>query len=298
MARLLEDKRIIWPSKMSGRPRFKRYQYELMDEFTGLSSILNTVYNTQGTRELKDLFDGKQVMDFPKPVDYMKLIVQQGTASDGDAIILDFFAGSCPLAQAVLETNRAEGSNRVFIMAQLPEPTGNPDFPTIADIGKERIRRVITRMKTEAKRKMDLSSRERPEDLGFKVFKLAESNYRPWVGVEEKDPEEYAKQMELYLDPLLEGWKEENVIYEVAIKEGYSLSSQIVKIEEVNSNTIWKVTDDDKEQSFHICLDGKIDEEAVKALDLNTENLFICRDIALTDELAANLALQCNLKVI
>jgi len=145
---------------------------------------------------------------------------------------------------------------------------------------------------------MALSDRDNPEDLGFKVFKLVESNFRRWAGVEEKDPEEYAKQMELYLDPLLEGWKEENVICEIAVKEGYSLSSHIEKVDKVIKNIIWKVIDDDKEQSFHICLDEKIDEEAVKALELNTDNLFICRDMALTDEMAANLALQCNLRVI
>ena len=189
-------------------------------------------------------------------------------------------------------------------MIQLPEPTPKDSvaqkagYNTIADIGKERIRRVIAKMKKDGEGKMDLSNQETPEDSGFKVFKLAESNSRPWVGVEEKDPEEYAKQMELYLDPLMEGWKAENVIYEAALKEGYSLTCRIEKVDKVIKNTIWKVSDDDKEQSFHICLDEKIDEEAVKALGLNTDNLFICRDIALTDELAANLALQCNLKVI
>ena len=60
------------------------------------------------------------------------------------------------------------------------------------------------------------------EDLGVRVFKLTESNYQLWNGVQENAPESYAQQMQLLsADPLIEGWVAENVIYEVAIKEGY-----------------------------------------------------------------------------
>ena len=116
-----------------------------------------------------------------------------------------------------MEINREDGGNRSFIMIQLPEPVieSTPSgrnaktlgLDTISDVGKERIRRVIAKLNKEAEGKMDLVNRETPEDLGFKVFKLAESNYRPWAGVEDKDPEAYSKQMELYLDPLVEGWQ-------------------------------------------------------------------------------------------
>lgn len=262
-----------------------------------------TINHENGKEELGRLFDITP-FDFPKSVDLMKKCILLGTEKSSQDLVLDFMAGSCTTAQAVMEMNRGDNGNRKFIMIQLPEPTPEDSatqkagYNTIADIGKERIRRVIAKMKKDGEGKLDLGNPETPEDLGFKVFKLTESNSRPWVGVEEKDPEEYAKQMELYLDPLVEGWKVENVIYEAALKEGYSLTCRIEKVDKVTKNTIWKVSDDDKEQSFHICLDEKIDEEAVKALELNTDNLFICRDMALTDELAANLALQCNLKVI
>lgn len=256
-----------------------------------------TINHENGKEELGRLFD-KTPFDFPKSVDLMKKCILLGTDKGSRDIVLDFLAGSCTTAQAVLEMNRDDGGNRQFVMVQLPEPAENEEFPTIAEIGKERVRRVITRMKEEAKGKMDMSNRNMPEDLGVKVFKLAESNYRSWAGVEDKDPEAYAKQMELYIDPLVEGWQEENVIYEVALKEGYSLTCLIEKVEKISENTVWRVTDKDIEQSFYICLDDDINEDAVKALELNTDCLFICRDKALTDELAANLALQCNLKVI
>ena len=136
------------------------------------------------------------------------------------------------------------------------------------------------------------------EDLGFKVLKLTESNYRPWKGVEEKDPEAYAETMEMFIDPLIDGWKPDNVIYEVAIIEGYSLTSQIEKVTGLRGNTIWRVTDSDKGQSFLICLDDRLKDTNLKKLELTKEAMFICRDVALNDKAAANLALQCRLKTI
>jgi adenine-specific DNA-methyltransferase len=104
--------------------------------------------------------------------------------------------------------------------------------------------------------------------------------------------------MEEFADPLLPGWEPVNVIWEVAIKEGFSLTSRIEKLPDVDGNTVYLVTDPDRDQSFRICLDETLEEATVKALGLDKEDLFVCRDIALTDDLAANLALQCRLKTI
>jgi len=228
----------------------------------------------------------------------MKLIIQQGTTIDGDDLVLDFFAGSCTTAQAVLELNREDGGNRRFIMVQLPEPTGRADYPTIADIGKERIRRVISRMKQQDEGKLPLSTRDTPEDLGFRVFKLAPSNYRRWQGVATQAPEAYAAQMDLFKDPLADGWKAADVIWEVAIKEGYGLNSQVEPVAGLAKNTVYTVTDPDKAQSFRICLDDRLESETVAALGLAKDDVFVCRDAALDDGTAANLALQCRLKTI
>jgi adenine-specific DNA-methyltransferase len=184
-------------------------------------------------------------------------------------------------------------------MVQLPEPTHHKDYKTIADIGKERIRRVIKKLNDDAKKQQELfKDRETPEDLGFRVFKLAESNYRQWRGVADKDGQKYADEMNIFTDPLLPGWKPEDIIWEVALKEGYSLSSIVEEVEGVKSNRIWRVTDTDRGQSFQICLDDKLKDARVKALKLDKESLFVCRDAALTDEQAANLALTCKLKTI
>ena len=85
-----------------------------------------------------------------------------GTYTKPDDIVLDFFAGSGTTAQAVLELNAQDGGNRKFILVQLPEPTDRKDFPTIADITKERVRRVIKKLEAEIAAK-ELKERKEKE---------------------------------------------------------------------------------------------------------------------------------------
>lgn len=223
----------------------------------------------------------------------LRTICEQCT--EDDDLVLDFFAGSATTAQAVLDLNREDGGNRRFILVQLPEPTGRKDFPSIAEIGKERIRRVIAKLKKADEGKLP---KDQPEDLGFRVFKLAPSHHKLWAGVEKKEPSGYGEEMDLFKDPLLPGWTPENLIWEVALKEGYSLSATIEKLTAPKHGTFFRVADPDKGQHFTLCLEETLHPEDLKALNLSKDDLFICRDIALTDELAANLALQVRLRTL
>ena len=260
--------------------------------------------NDSAKKALIEIFKGKAVYDTPKPVGLVKRIVQISTSPLGQDVVLDFFAGSCATAEAVLELNGEDDGNRRFIMVQLPEPiaAGSPareaGYDTITDIGEERIRRVIAKMKQANEGQLPLETRETPEDLGFKVFNLAPSNYRSWSGVDEDKPDAYAQQMGLFTDPLLDGWSAEDIIYEVVLKEGYGLNCRIEPVPSVEGNTVQQVSDPDKEQSFYICLDSDILLSSLTPLNLDKEDVFICRDVALDDEAAANLALQCRLKTI
>jgi adenine-specific DNA-methyltransferase len=287
-----------------------RYKQYLRDE-TGrerpskLFSILRGPWTQKGTAEIAEFFGDGKVFPFPKP----SLLISHLVSccwKDEKPIVLDFFAGSCSTAQAVLDLNRRHGGDCTFICTQLQEPV--PDgsaalkagFRTIANIGKERIRRVIKKLKKKkAEGHQDLfKDRETPEDLGFRVFTLTESNYRQWRGVEEKDGERYTEEMSLFTDPLLPGWRMEDVIWEVALKEGYGLSSTVEELKEIKDNRVWQVNDPDRGQSFRICLDGELKDTTVKTLRLAKEDLLVCRDSALADERAANLALTCRLKTI
>ena len=145
MARYLAEKRILWPSKPDGRPRLKKFLSEITNFQTGFSSMLEVGHTTEGTRIIQELF-GEKIFPFSKPVSLLQELIKQATAKDEDAVVLDFFAGSGTTAQAVLELNTQDGGNRKFILVQLPEPTERKDFPTIADITKERVRRVIKKV--------------------------------------------------------------------------------------------------------------------------------------------------------
>ena len=252
--------------------------------------------NSQGKAQLRDIFGEDDVLNNPKPVGLIKHLLAFGT--DSDSLVVDFFAGSCTTAQAVLELNEEDEGNRRFMMVQLPEPTPersiarNAGYETISDIGIKRIQQVLA--------KMGESNLFRDSvDLGVRVFKLAESNYRQWNGIAEDAHESYAEQIRLFSDnPLIEGWKPEDVIYEVAIREGYRLDGLIEPVAGIEKNTIYRVVSANKQQSFFICLDIELFQDDLNKLGLTSEDLFVCRDQALDDTKAANLALQCRLKTL
>src|SRR5262249_28286249 len=153
----------------------------------------------------------------------LKKLINMGCNADEGHIILDFFAGSCTTAQAVLELNREDGGNRKFVLVQLPEPTGNAKFPKLTDIGEGRIRRVITKLRKDRQSGLDLSDRQGSEDLGFKVFQLSAPNVQRWSPDGDRDPEAYEKKLTLFNDPLVAGWQPANVIWEVSLREGFGL---------------------------------------------------------------------------
>lgn len=159
----INEGRIIFPKSENGRPREKIFLSELKNDFTGFSSILREEagFTLNGTRELREMFNGKY-FDFPKPISLISQIINQGISSSDD-IVLDFFSGSATTAHAVLALNAEDGGNRKFILVQLPEPTrkqkadgtweeteaSRAGFSTISEIGMERIRKVIAKLKAE-----------------------------------------------------------------------------------------------------------------------------------------------------
>ena len=107
--------------------RFKQY---LRDEDGNMRkgkplSILRGPYTQAGTKEITELL-GKGVMDFPKPSGLMRYlfstIVNEENSKDG--IFVDFFAGSCTSAHALLDLNAEDGGSRRFVCIQI----GGKDF--------------------------------------------------------------------------------------------------------------------------------------------------------------------------
>jgi len=252
-----------------------------------------------------------RVFDTPKPVRLIRRILQIGTTTNND-IILDFFAGSCTTAHAVLAQNREDGGRRQFIMVQLPEPTP-PDsearkagYATIAEIGKERIRRVIRKMKEEQNGQLPLPAAEdgqpSPLDLGFKVLKLTRSHFKPWAPLPPTDAKTLDSLFEQNISPLVSGWKKEGLLSEILLLEGFPLDSRVIPLEGFGENALWRVHHEDVGHELFICLDEKIQPATIERLKsgeiLRRDDLFICLDSALTDEAKVVLDDRLRLKVI
>jgi adenine-specific DNA-methyltransferase len=298
MGRLIEEKRIIFPENKNGRPRRKVFLSELKDEFTGFSSIIGKeIFTRNGTAEVNSIF-GFPAMDFPKPSMLIRDLIMQGCEENG--VVLDFFAGSGTTAQAVLELNEEDGGNRKFILVQLPEATKaesqayREGFKTIADVAKERIRRVIK----------GYGDNPTPLDDGFKIFKLGKSNYieNNFDFDPKKSEEENATAFNIYLakakqNSLFDETMDISVVYENIIKEGLSLNSKISQFK-LGKTDMYKINDGERE--LLISLDKKLDTGAVKELtsaDYKNKT-FICLDSALDDTAKANLGLHLELKTI
>lgn len=144
-----------------GRPYSKHYLYESEDN---VSSMLK-FYSRQGTNDLKKLGLGN-LFDTPKPVEMLKFLIRISTQTND--IVLDYFAGSGSLAQAVYEVNNEDNKKIKYVLIQLNEEV-NPKsivyktckefniIPTVDEILKYRIECFL--------RKNDM-------DIDFNIFKI------------------------------------------------------------------------------------------------------------------------------
>jgi adenine-specific DNA-methyltransferase len=221
MKELIGNGEVLFPKSPDGRPRRKKFQKDLESEFTGFSSMLDTVFNTQGTREVRALFNDKEYFDFPKPKDLLKLLIKQGTSVNEADIVLDFFSGSATLAHATMDLNIEDEGNRKYICVQLPEKCDEKSeaykagFNSIADIAKERIRKVSINILSERKR------------LGLKVKELQVS-----IDDLQNQIEEHKRKAapELFSDK-----QEMAVVERLKIKQEY-LQEDIIKCQNKVSN--------------------------------------------------------------
>jgi len=248
--------------------------------------------------EIREIFEDPP-FDYPKPSSYVRRILEISTYAKEDEIILDFFAGSGTTAQAVLELNAQDGGNRKFILVQLPEPTERKDFPTIADITKERVRRVIKKLfVAETEKSADASSQlklggtapVRELDLGFKVFKLGSSNFKVWdAATAPKEGAALAEQLKLMAHNVEDGRPDDALLYELVLKSNLPLTSKITA-GKIGDQVFYDVADG----ALVICLARKLTQATLRGLMARKPKGVICLDIAFAgnDQLKANIVLE------
>jgi len=231
--------------------------------------------------------------DYPKPVDLIKYLIKIGSMNN--SIVMDFFAGSSPLAQATLDLNMQDAINLRFICVQLPEKCEEKSeaykagHKTIADIGKERIRRVVKKIQKEQKEKKDLFTDDSKSlDLGFKVLKLRPSNFKIWRGDVLENGEVLEKQLDAFVDPINKDAVEDNILFELLLKSGYDLNSKIEK--KVCSKIIYYSI----ENGEMIIALSKINEALAKEMIKQNPRKVLCLDklFAGNDQLKTNTVLQ------
>ena len=245
----LQDNRIWFGPDGNGVPRIKRFLSELRK--TGVTPMTiwkhTEVDHSQGaTQKLAKLFDGKKYFDYPKPVTLIQRCIS--LYSNKDSLILDFFSGSSTTAHAVMQLNAEDGGKRKYIMVQLPEETPEDSearkagYNTIPEIAKERIRRAGKKIKEES----PLTTQNL--DTGFRVFRLADSNFEEV----KKAPEEYDQsQLDLFLNNVKSDRTDLDLLFGAMLSWGVQLSLPMTS-EEVDGKMIYSVNDGDLVACFAI----------------------------------------------
>jgi adenine-specific DNA-methyltransferase len=240
--------------------------------------------NTQnGTQEVKALLSS-DVMAYPKPLALLANIVSLSTDADDGDIVVDFFAGSGTTAHAVLDLNRQDGGNRKFILVQLPEPTEREDYPTIVDITKERVRRVIKKLNDEDAGKLDLEGTD-GQDQGFRVFKLAESNFNPWNADVAHETSALEEQLELHVEHIRPGRTPEDLLYEILLKSGFELTTPVEMLQ-LAETTVHSVAGG----ALLVCLEQALTLDLIRAIAERKPERVVCLDEGFSgnDQLKAN----------
>lgn len=252
--------------------------------------------NRQGVLQLKNIFDGNRLYDYPKPISFIKELIMMGATNVDEAIILDFFSGSCTTAHAVLEMVN-NSSKYKFIMVQIPEPCEKDSeaykggYKNISEIGKERIRRVIKKLRKESKKNAR-------QDFGFKVFKLDKSNFKQWQNYDGSDLNQLKDLFEKQGEPLVDGWKSENLLVEIMLQEGFPLDSDVLELKDHKKNKVIQVSSSFCQHKLLISFDKKIAQDTIDNLKIEGEDIFVCLDSALTDEQKVTLSDKGFLKTI
>jgi adenine-specific DNA-methyltransferase len=291
---LIADNRIWFGSDGNNVPRLKVFLSEIDQGLTPHTLWkADEVGTTDSAKKaLIELFGGKAVYETPKPVDLLRRIIQISTSET--ELVMDFFGGSCTTAHAMLDQNREDQGKRSFIMIQWPEPTPQDSeakragFETIAEIGKERIRRVSK----------NLSKGKTQGDIGFKVFKYLRSNFKAWQDYHGEDIQEIETLFSRFETPLVDDWKPGDLLIEVILLQGFPLDSKVTEQTEFKKNQVFLVESPSSTHRLFVCLDKTIKEDTIERLKTDKHDIVVCLDSAISDEAKIRLGDTCNLKVI
>lgn len=252
-------------------------------------SIFSKYSNTDSAKDIKNIFEKDKFFDTPKPVGLISCLIEL-LDFETDDIILDFFAGSGTTAHAVMAQNLEDGGNRKYILVQLPEATDanseayKAGYKKISDITKERIRRVI--------KKLDYKD-------GFKSYRLDSSNFQVFKELKKRPNDSFEDimkmlKMSVFTENILtQSAKHIDIVYEVALKNGFSLSA---KNEEIKTEKYSFIRLYEETREFYFCFDKEIKTDIQEFIP--KEAKLICFDKALDDSTKLNLRENLDLETL
>ncbi len=259
-----------------------------------------------GTAQIKELF-GDRIFDTVKPLDLISDLIKVATQKEG--IVLDFFAGSSTTSHALMQLNAEDGGKRKHIMVQLPEACNEKSeaakagYKTIAEIGKERIRRAGEKIKAELVEKhaallnrdgeLQLDDKA-PEtnpyilnpdalDIGFKCFRIEDTKIN-WLKKDLSGGElvydDISSKDRLDFTP---DFTDIDVVYEIMLRQsGIPLTQAITTLTDIGKRTYLYG------KSYLICLEEDISKQMVEQLAQlePTPVKFVFRDSAFGKDIA------------
>ena len=254
------------------------------------NDFITNFENRHSAKELKNL---GIPFDFAKPTELIKYLITICGVGEND-VVLDFFSGSGTLANAIIQINSEDQIKRKFILVQLPESTDmdseafNLGFKNICEIGKERIRRVgkIINADWNSKKgkettQLDFNKSKNINDkldIGFRVFRLADSNmkdvyYRPQDFQQET--------LELFADNIKEDRTADDLLTQIMLDWGLPLSLSIKELK-IAGKRVFKVA----ENSLMACFDNGINEAFAKEIAAHAPLRVVFKDASFADNSA------------
>ena len=258
----VKENRLYWGKNGENTyPRLKKFLSE-MDG--GMVPVDLWSYEDSGSTDLatKDLESllGRKIFDFPKPKELIIRIISLLVNGDEgkENIILDFFSGSATTAHAVMQLNASDGGHRKYILVQVPEVCSENSeaqkagYKTICDVGEERIRRAGAKIKEES------PSTTQDLDIGFRVFKIDDSNMKDVYYA----PTEYDQQMLMNMKSnIKEDRTDLDLLFGCLLEWGLPLSMPY-KSEKIDNCTVHTYNDGD----LIACFDENIPDAVIKEI--------------------------------
>ena len=277
MKELIDDGRIKFGLTDDSSPKRKLFLNERLekgDKKTPSSLLLDAGTTKSGTTEIMSLFENEKVFDYPKPTSLLTKLISYGFIKNND-IVLDFFSGSGTTADALMQYNAEKLVKASYVMIQIPEDldisiktaginarktiqnaitflTSINKPHLLTEVAKERIRRAGKKIKEES----PLTTQNL--DTGFRVFRLADSNFEEV----KKAPAEYNQsQLDLFLNNVKSDRTDLDLLFGAMLNWGVQLSLPMTS-EEVDGKMIYSVNDGD----LVACFAEDITENIVKAM--------------------------------